>query len=114
VSAVGPLEAAKNPTRDLSKNLMKLSLFFHSGTSIRIRMADAARGATNRGGEGGDPGPGPEGCSRPDVRAGMLAGSRGDLRAECTRAVTRERAADPSRKARYFFTTMFVRTSAIT
>jgi hypothetical protein len=67
-----------------------------------------------RFGEGADPGPGPEGCSRPVVRAGMLAGSRGDLRAECTRVVTRERAADSSRNAPYFFTTMFARTSAIT
>ena len=50
----------------------------------------------------------------PDVRAGMLAGSRGDLRAESTRVVTRERAADPSRNAPYFVTTMFARTSAIT
>jgi hypothetical protein len=28
VSAVGPLEAAKNPTRDLSKNLMNFSAVF--------------------------------------------------------------------------------------
>ena len=53
-------------------------------------------------GEGADPGPGPEGCSRPDVRAGMLAGSRCDPRAECTRVVTCERVRDPLRNSLYF------------
>ena len=38
----------------------------------------------------------------PNVRAGMLAGSRCDLRAECTRVVTCELARDPVRNSLYF------------
>ena len=43
-------EAAKNPTRDLSKNLINFSASFHNGPSIRIGMADAARGAARKSG----------------------------------------------------------------
>jgi hypothetical protein len=55
------------------------------------------------------PTPRPEGCSRPDVRAGMLANSRCDLRTESTRVITRERAVDTSRNALHFSTTILAR-----
>jgi hypothetical protein len=50
---------------------------------------------------------GPEGCSRPDVHAGMLGGSRCDLRAECTCVVTCERARDLLPNP-YYFSPYFV------
>ena len=54
-AAVGPLEAAKNPVLNLSKNLMNLRLSFQRGPSIWIGMADAARGAATKcGGWRGD------------------------------------------------------------
>jgi hypothetical protein len=40
----------------------------------------------------------------PDVRTGMLVDACSDLGAECTRVITRERAADLSRNASYFST----------
>lgn len=69
-----------------------------------VPAARAVNGGVSnpRFGQGVSPDPGPEGCSRPDVRVGMLAVSRCDLRAECTCVVTRERVADPSRNALYF------------
>ena len=45
---------------------------------------------------------GPEGWPRQDVRAGMFAGPRCDLRAEYRRVVTCERARDPLRNSLYF------------
>jgi len=55
------------------------------------------------------PTPGRRVAHAPDVPAGMLGDSRCDLRAECTRVVTFEGAADPSRNALYFSTIILAR-----
>ena len=60
-----------------------------------------------------DPDPGPEGCSRPDVGAGMARGFSLRSARRCTRVVARELAADRCRNALCFSTIILVRTSAI-